>query len=58
MSHYYTSHSHLLLFSVHVIKRSNKIDMAAMLSDLHHKDGTHYSTGRLEVSKYTCEIQY
>jgi len=32
--------------------------MAAMLSDLHHKDGTHYSTGRLEVSKYTCEIQY
>jgi len=28
-----------------------------MLSDLHHKDGTHYNTGRLEVRKYTGEFQ-
>jgi hypothetical protein len=54
----YTSHVHLQISSVHVIKRSAKPDMAAMLSDLQHKDGTHYSTGRLEVRKYTCEIQY
>jgi len=32
--------------------------MEAMLSDLHHKDGTHYSTGRLEIRKYSGEFQY
>jgi len=31
--------------------------MAAMLHELHAKDGTHYSTGRLEVRIYTGEIQ-
>jgi len=29
-----------------------------MLSDLHRKDSTHYNTGRLEVRKYTEELQY
>jgi len=41
LSPYYTSHSHLQFSSVHVIKRIAKTDMAAMLSDLHHKIGTH-----------------
>ena len=31
--------------------------MAAMLLDLHHKDGTHYIPGLLEVRKYTGEFQ-
>jgi hypothetical protein len=31
--------------------------MAAMLSDMHHKDGTRYNTGRFEVRKYTGEFQ-
>ena len=31
--------------------------MAAILSDMHHKDGTHYSTERLEDRKYTDEFQ-
>jgi len=31
--------------------------MAAMLSDMHHKDGTHCNTGRLEVREYTGELQ-
>jgi hypothetical protein len=31
--------------------------MAAILSNVHHKDGTHYGAGRLEVRKYTGEIQ-
>jgi len=31
--------------------------MAAILSDMHHKVGTHYSTGRLEVRKYTGKFQ-
>ena len=48
----YTSHSHLQFSPVHVIKRSDTTDVAAMLSDLHHKDGTHYSTGRWEVREY------
>jgi len=30
--------------SVHVNKRSDTTAMAAMLSDTHHKDGTHYDT--------------
>ena len=34
---------------------SATIDTAAMLSDMHNKDGTHYSTGRLEVREYTGE---
>jgi hypothetical protein len=57
LSPYYTSHSHLQFSSV---TSSNvvKTDMAAMLYDLHHKEGTHYSTGRLEVRKYTGEFQY
>jgi uncharacterized protein YbcV (DUF1398 family) len=33
-------------------------DMAAFLSDIHHKDGTHYNTALLEVRKYTGEFQY
>jgi len=31
--------------------------MAAMLSDMHHKDGTHCSTGRWEEKEYTGEFQ-
>jgi hypothetical protein len=31
--------------------------MVAILSDMHLKEGTHYSTGRLEVRKYTGEFQ-
>jgi len=58
VSPYYTSHSHLQFSPVHVIKRSDTTDMAAMLLDMHHKDGTHYSTGRLEVTEYTGEFQY
>jgi len=55
---YHTSHSHLQVSPVQVIKRSDTTDMAAMLLDMHHKDGTHYSTGRLEVTEYTGEFQY
>ena len=54
----YTSHSHLQYSSVHVIKRSDTTDMAAMLLDMHHTDGTHCSTGRLDVREYTVEFQY
>ena len=54
----YTSQCHLHFPSIHVIKRSATTDMEAMLSDLHHKDGTHYSTGRLEIRKYSGEFQY
>jgi hypothetical protein len=31
--------------------------MAAMISDMHHKNGTNYTTGILEVRKYTAEFQ-
>ena len=31
--------------------------MAAMLSEMQHKDATHYNTGRLEVRKYPGEFQ-
>jgi len=51
---YYNLHSYLQFFSVYVIIRRAIIDMTAMLSDLHHKDGTR----RLEIRKYTCKIQY
>ena len=39
-------------------KLSPYYDMAAVLSDLHHKDNSHYNTGRLEVREYTGEFQY
>ena len=55
---YYTSHSHLQFSSVHVIKRSDTTDVAAMLSDMYHKDGTHYSTGLWEVREYTGGFRY
>ena len=55
---YHTSHSRPQFSSVHVIKRSDTTDMATMLSDMHHKDGTHYTTVRLEVTEYTGEFQY
>ena len=45
------------LFSVRVIGRSAKTDMAAVLPDMHHKDSTHYRIGRLEVRKYSGEFQ-
>jgi hypothetical protein len=32
-------------------------DMDATLSDTHHKDGTHYSTGLLDIREYTGEFQ-
>jgi len=58
VSPYYTSHSHLQFSSIHVIKRSDTTNMAAMLLDMYHKDGTHYNTGRLNVREYTGEFQY
>jgi hypothetical protein len=39
------------------MKRFPKIDMDAVLSEMHHKDGTHYSTGSSEVGKYTGDFQ-
>jgi hypothetical protein len=48
------------LSEIYVIydKVSPCYDMAAVLFDLHHKDGTNYNVGILEVRKYTGEIQY
>ena len=58
LSPYYTSHSHLQFSPVHVTKRSGTADVAAMLSDLHRKVGTHYCTGRLEVREYNGGFRY
>jgi len=54
---YYTSHSNLQFSSVHVIQRNDTTDMAAMLTDMHHKDGTHCNTGHWVVGEYTGEFQ-